>query len=240
MTDHVAPVRRALVLMDGLERSRRPMSPDDHPAFRLVGGLPVADCLVRHLAAQGIVEICLAVHELPGLVVHYFAQGAPWGVRITYAYEQRPLGSAGAMAQAASFCSETTLVVPGSLVANVAVPPLTAAHRNSGSSITAVVAHPRGGRPRPLVVVGDDGIITHYLPRTDVSPGPDAAVDAGVYLVEPGLLQRIPKDTFVDWTRDLMPQLVRERLVRGWMSDAVFLHVATAEDARLAGETPQG
>lgn len=228
-------MRRAFLLMDGLERPRRPPQPEEQPALRLVGGVPIADRLVRHLATQGVSDICMAIHQLPGLVVHYFADGAAWGVRIRYVYEQRPLGSGGALAQGSGFCTETTLVLTGSTLTNMPLAPLVEAHHAWGALVTAAVSPARGGRPRPQVELDSEGYLIRYgLLRGGEETLPGGLVDAGVYLVEPGLVGRLPQDTFLDWTRDVLPNLVQERQVRGWRGQGVTLQVSTPEDGRLA------
>ncbi|MBI4236470.1 MAG: NDP-sugar synthase [Chloroflexi bacterium] len=232
------PLRRALLLMDGLERPRLPVQPDFHPAFRLVRGLPIADHLVRHLAAQGVTEIGMTVHQLPGLVVHYFADGAAWGVRIHYVYEQRPLGGGGALAQAAEFCTETTLVLAGSTVMDIPLASLAAAHRARGALVTAVLGSLRGGRPRPRVELDSDGQLVRYIPAgTGGETSLEGLVDTGVYLIEPGLLGRLSRDSFLDWTRDILLPLVQERQVCGYQTEGLVLQVSTPEDLQLAEES---
>lgn len=233
------PLRRAILLMDGLERPRLPIQPEEvHPAFRLVRGLPIADHLVRHLAAQGVTEIGMTVHQLPGLVVHYFADGAAWGVRIHYVYERRPLGGGGALAQAADLCTETTLLLAGSIVTNIPLASLAAAHRAGGALVTAVLGSPPGGRPRPTVELDGDGLLVRYIPaRTGGETSPDGLVDLGVYLIEPGLLGRLSRDGFLDWTRDILRPLVQERQVRGCQTEGLVLQVETSEDLQIAEES---
>ena len=230
---------RAVILMDGLDAGRRLLPADDHPALQLVDGVPIADRLVRHLVSQGVVDLCLIVHHLPGLVAHYFADGAAWGARISYVYQERLLGSAGALAQAADFCVETTLFVSGTLSTDASISPMADAHRLSSVDVTVALGDVSGSRLRPVVTLDEStGHVVSYLaPRgVEGEPPPGHMTDAGVYLLEPAVVRELPQDTVLDWTRDVMPSLVEQRRVQGWPSKALCRYASTSVRLRLAGD----
>src|SRR5215510_4388161 len=64
-----------------------------------VGDYPILEILLRQLAGQGFKKITLAVGHLAGLIQAYFKQGEDWGVELSYAYETKPLGTAGPIAR---------------------------------------------------------------------------------------------------------------------------------------------
>ncbi|MDA1096760.1 MAG: sugar phosphate nucleotidyltransferase [Chloroflexi bacterium] len=221
----IAPLSQALILMDAhLERTLRLAPSGDHPAFALSNGQPVVARLVQHLVRQGIGDICIVTHHLPGLVAHYFGDGAAFGARVTYLYEERPLGTGGGIAHAAGFWGgKHTLVVPGTLVTDAPIQEMAAAHRASGAEVTVAVvdADPATRRRRPRCTIDADGWVATYFPnpeRVDRDDDTNGLVDAGAYLISPLVPSTLLADTVLDWSRDAVPDLVDKRLVFGWLT----------------------
>lgn len=214
---------RAVVVMDGLDRRRGFRPSDDHPAFQRVGGLPAVDRLVRHLASQDIVEICLVVRHLPGLVTHYFGDGSQFGTHISYIYQERPFGSGGALAQAVDFCTTTTLLVSGTLTTQASIHSILASHHASGADVTMALESLADTDRRPRVLVDEQsGRISSYLLTENVVEQHEMNLlgDAGIYLVEPIVIHGLTPDGALDWMRDILPALVEQRRVHGWPSEA--------------------
>ena len=219
-------VERAVILADELGRGVRPWGAEDAPAFQEVGGVPAIAGLVRHLVDGGVRELCLVIHQVPGLAAHYFGDGSRFGVRIAYVYLQRPLGTAGAMAQAADFMrNTTTLVAPGTLVTDLSLDGFAEHHRDRGADVTVALAEDAGaGESRTVGVDTDEtSRITRYRTAQGSTP---RFRDTGVYLLEPTILAGITPDARTDWSRDVMPGLVSEGRAYGWRSGARFTGVA--------------
>jgi mannose-1-phosphate guanylyltransferase/phosphomannomutase len=220
--------------MDGLDRGRRLLPSDDHPGFRIVDGLPVADRLVRHLVSQRVTDLRLVLHHLPGLIAHYFMDGSAWGARITYAYQERPLGSGGALAQAADFCTETVLLLPGVILTDFSLDAMAEAHRAAQADVTVALGTVQGARQRPYAVLDGRRRLTGYtVPRGGEPPPQGHFMDAGVYVVEPGVVQGLASDAVLDWSRDVMPTLVEEGRVAGWTSEAQYILGSAIEQIPL-------
>ncbi len=226
-------VTRALVLMDGFDsRSIMPLT-GVHPAFRPVDGAPAADTLMRHLAQQSITDALLVCRNLPGLVVHYFRDGAEWGLRLSYLPQDRPLGSGGAIAQARSWLTETTLLIDGGLSTNLSLSDVIATHRATGADATMCLARPGaapGGVPGALME-RESRFVTDIYPdysasraNAPVPEGHDLLVGVGIYIIEPAAASGLDENRVVDWLADVLPDLARRRRVAGRMAgdDARF------------------
>ena len=224
---------RALVLMDGFDsRSIMPLT-GVHPAFRDVDGTPSADALMRHLAHQGITDALLVCRNLPGLIVHYFSDGAEWGLRLSYMPQDRPLGSGGAIAHARSWLTETTLLIDGGLSTNLSLSGLIETHRAIGADATMCLARPGsvpGGAPGALWERESRSVTDIYpdysASRADpsVPEGHDLLVGVGIYIIEPAAASNLDENRVLDWLANVLPDLARHRRVAGWMAgdDARF------------------
>ena len=63
-----------------------------------IGDMPILEVILRKLKASGIDEVVLAVGHLSELLRSFFQDGEKWGIKITYCYEESPLGTAGPIA----------------------------------------------------------------------------------------------------------------------------------------------
>ncbi len=224
-------IERAIVVVDELGRGRNPAGPEDTPALRAIEGQPAIVGLVEHLVDSGIREFLLAIHQVPGLISHFFGDGSSLGVGITYLYQQKRTDTGGALVEASGFADgQTVLVAPGTIRTDMHVADFVEHHRLSGGDVTVALTEiGSGGRGgRPMVTLDQDSRVVTYE-RTG------EAVDAnwretGVFLIEPDLLGTLSKVPPVDWSRDTMPALIAEGRVFGWPSPAAF---ATVPEIKL-------
>ena len=156
---------------------------------------PVMEYTVELLAHHGIKEIFASLHTLPHHIESHFGDGRRWGVRITYSLERQVLGTAGAVRRMASHFDDTFLVLRGDMLTDLDLEAALAFHRERGAQATIVLqpadsagAVPMDGAGRILDLPG---------------PGP---VGAGVYILEPSILDHIPPGETYD-LEQLFPQL---------------------------------
>ena len=229
MTTEASDTRRdagidaAVILVDDLGRGVRPAGPEDTPAFTMVDGEPAISRLLGHLVASGIREFCLIVHQVPGLVAHFFGDGNRLGVRITYIYHQRPLGSGGAVAQASDFVAgRTVLVAPGTIVTDLRLSDFAAHHRKTGGDVTVALtsAEDDAASRRQFVRVDRESKIVEYG-RAEPLGGAEWR-DTAVHLIEPAAIEELSGDARADWSRDVMPGLVAHGRAYGWESRSEF------------------
>ena len=83
-----------------------------------VGDYPILEILLKQLSAQGFRNVTLAVGHLAGLVQAYFKEGNHLGLNLSYAYETKPLGTAGPLSRLPEF-NQSILVVNGDLLTDL-------------------------------------------------------------------------------------------------------------------------
>jgi len=88
---------KAVLLAAGKGTRLRPLT-DEMPKVMIpIGGKPILEHHVEHLAGAGIGEIFINLHHLPERITSHFGNGQKWGVRIRYSFEPEILGTAGAV-----------------------------------------------------------------------------------------------------------------------------------------------
>jgi len=157
-----------------------------------VAGRPLLERLVLHLVGHGVRRIVLAVNYLGEMIEAHFGDGAEFGCAVSYLREDpgQPLGTGGALGLMAAAGLEPRaplLVMNGDLLTQFRVDELLAAHTAGGA--VATVAAGEYVHEVPFGVVEAEG---DRLVGLREKPVHAWTTNAGIYVLEPRLLERIP------------------------------------------------
>ncbi len=169
---------------------------------------PIMEHVVSLLRMHGFLQAVSLLHFNPEVISGYFGDGSAFGVEMDYVTPQVDLGTAGAVKAASRWLDSTFLVISGDLVTDVDLSGLVEFHRKSGAAVTIGLV----SVPNPLqfgvVVTDHDGRIERFLEKPGWSEVFSDKVNAGIYVIEPQVLQKIPPDTPFDFSKDLFPTLL--------------------------------
>ncbi len=199
---------KALILAAGEGTRLRPLTRERPKPMLPVGGAPLLEHLLRLLARHGIRDIAINLHYKPDVVTGHFGDGALWGVRLTYSYEEQMLGTAGAVRRLQPFLDEPFFVLYGDVLTDLDLTALAAFHKARGAALTAVLYRV----PRPwdcgIVALDEEGRITRFVEKPPREQVFSNLANAGIYVMAPGLIASIPPETFFDFGHDLFPRLL--------------------------------
>jgi mannose-1-phosphate guanylyltransferase len=187
---------------------------------------PLLEYRLINLRDNGVSDIVLACSQGMHEVEEHFGDGSSLGVRIFYSYEERPLGSGRAVKEAArAVGAEGTLVVcNGDILTNVDLTAMIARHRESGATLSMSLAPVDDPWNYGVVEVDDDLRISRFVEKPPQGEEPSNLINAGTWLWEPSVLDRIPddesavRDQFSE--RVLFPGIIADGLrVQGFIED---------------------
>lgn len=218
---------KAIVLVGGEGTRLRPLTETiPKPLVPLVDR-PFLDHVLDHLARYGVDEVLLSSPYLEGLFAAFLA-GHEAGSRVTWITESSPLGTGGAVANAARDLRETFLVLNGDVLTDLDLSALLAHHRETGASATLTVSPVEDARPFGLVLLDGEGRVREFKEKPE-EPVP-GLVNAGTYVLEPRALQRVPANRAVSIEREVFPDLIASGAsVQGFVSDSYWMDVGTPE-----------
>lgn len=228
--------KRALLLSAGRGERLRPLTDDLPKTMVPVGGRPLLEYHVVLLHHLGIREIAVNLHHRPDVVRSYFGDGAAWGVRITYSLEEELLGTAGAAKRLEEFLGAGRfLVVYGDNLFDYDLKPLLTLHEQSGAVTTMGLFEGPDPTAGGIAALGRDGRVTRFLEKPRPQEVWSRLVSAGIYVMEPEVLQLIPSDRCCDLGREILPALIESGMpVYGLQLEGTLLGVDTPDLYRAA------
>ena len=217
-------------LKDRLGDLPKPMIP--------VGGKPLLEHQVELAKRYGFSDVLIYVCYRPDLIENHLRDGSPWGIRISYVLEQKPLGTAGAVLAGYEALSNTFLVMYGDTMVNVDLDRIWHQHHQAGADATLLL-HPNDHPfDSDLVEVDADGWITAFHNR----PHPrdlyfQNLVNAGLYVIRKDALAPFrpatlgpQATTLLDFGKDLFPAMVQRGLrLFGYNSPEYIKDIGTPE-----------
>lgn len=195
----------AVVMAGGRGERLRPITDSIPKPMIKVAGRPILERIVLHLVGFGIRRIFLSVNYMGDMIEGYFKDGAGLGCNIEYVKEEKPLGTGGALSLLPEKPDHPVLMLNGDLLTQFNVGNLLSFHAEGGFKATVGVHEYIHTVPYGVVEQEGDRI-------TGIREKPTQRwiTNAGIYVFEPELLERVPKDTYFP-----LPALVEECLDRG-------------------------
>ncbi|HEY2848085.1 MAG TPA: NDP-sugar synthase, partial [Pyrinomonadaceae bacterium] len=151
----------------------------------------------------------------PDKIEQLIGSGSEQGVKLRYVTEPSPMGTGGAYKYAMGDTPETTVVFNGDVITDLDVNKLLDFHRARGATATLTLAPVPNPSRYGLVPIDKSGRITQFLEKpTDEVRGKLKAntINAGVYVLEPQVLDMIPKDKNRSFEYDVFPEILLREL----------------------------
>ena len=197
--------------MAGGEGSRlRPLTSRRPKPLVPVVGRPCMEHVLRLLRRHGITEVIITLQYLGATIRNYFGDGAELGMHLEYVVEDRPLGTAGSVKNAASLLDETFLVISGDALTDIDLNQAVGFHRDHNAHATLVLARVPNPLEYGVVITAGDGRIERFLEKPSWGEVFSDQVNTGIYVIEPSVLDYCPEAQARDWSQDVFPEMLRQ------------------------------
>jgi len=200
-------VNNAVFLMAGGFGTRlHPLTHDCPKPLLKVGDKPILELILESLISAGFHRFFISTHYLPGMVRDHFGDGKRWGVSIRYTHEDEPLGTGGALGLLPhEEINEPLLMMNGDLLTTLNYRDLLQFHNDHDNIATMCVRDFEYQVPYG-VIKGEGHLIRSMVEK----PVHKFFVNAGVYVLAPGLVKSVRHPTRVD-----MPTLLEQSISAG-------------------------
>jgi mannose-1-phosphate guanylyltransferase len=192
---------------------------------------PMIERVIGHLAAHGVDDAVLSLGYRPDAFINSYPGGIIAGVRLSYAVEPTPLDTAGAIRFAAEHVGidETFVVVNGDVLTDADLSALVAFHRQRGAEATISLTPVDDPSAFGVVPTDRRGRVKAFIEKPPRDEAPTNFINAGTYVFEPSVLQRIPTGRRVSVERETFPTMVDAGSLFALGSDAYWLDTGTPD-----------
>jgi mannose-1-phosphate guanylyltransferase/phosphomannomutase len=197
------------VIMAGGEGTRlRPLTSNaPKPMLPLVNE-PMMEHIVRLLQRHGFDEIVVTVAFMANHIRTYFGDGSDFGVRMVYATEETPLGTAGSVRNAMDELDERFLVISGDVLTDLDLSAIVEQHDERKALATIGLVRVDNPLEFGIVITREDGSIERFLEKPSWGQVFSDTINAGIFVLEPEIFEHIEADRSVDFSSEVFPALL--------------------------------
>ena len=218
------------VMAGGFGSRLRPLTETCPKPMLPLDGKPILERIVKSCRNQGFRKFVFSTHYLPEQIHDHFGDGSLYDIELHYLYEEKPLGTAGALQLMPPHLSENPLVLlNGDILSTVKLDELLRIHEEQNNDVTVCVTEKSYQIPYGVV----DGE-SNRLERIREKPNLDFKINTGIYVLGPEFVSAVPKNVETD-----IPSLIESRLELGkrigfYVSHDYWLDIGTISDYRKA------
>ncbi|MEK3994161.1 nucleotidyltransferase family protein [Psychrobacillus sp. FSL K6-2365] len=193
-------VNKVVLMVGGLGTRLRPLTDTIPKPMLNVGSKPIVETIIESFKNYGFTNFVLSVNYKKEMIMDYFQDGAHLGVNIEYIEETKRLGTAGALSLLSEKPSEPFFVMNGDLLTKINFEQLLDFHYETNSTATMCVREYEYQIPYGVIETEN-----HKLLSIIEKPVHKNFVNAGIYVLDPSVLEHVPDGDFYD-----MPELYKK------------------------------
>ena len=223
-------LQQAVILVGGEGTRLRPLSYHMPKSMMPVLNRPFLEHTLAYLKNYGVSDVILTLSYLPEVIQGYLGNGSDLGIRLSYAVEDSPLGTAGAVKNTEPRLADTFTVLNGDIFTNLDLADLVTFHRQKGAQATIALTYVDNPSAFGVVETKSDGRVRRFIEK----PSPDQItshwINAGIYILEPEVLRHVPQNSHYMFERGLFPRLLElDEPVYGYPFRGYWLDMGTPE-----------
>jgi mannose-1-phosphate guanylyltransferase len=234
-------VRQAVVMVGGKGTRLRPLTDNRPKPILPVLDRPCLSYLIESLARGGIEEVILACGYRSEKMVDAIGDGSREGTSIEYAYEDVPMGTAGAIKLLEDRLEDTFVAANGDVFADIDLKKEIEEHERSKAALTISLTKVDNPCEFGIARLAPDGRILEFREKPKPEEVFSDLVNAGVYVIDKKILNYVPKGQMYDFSRDLTIDIMKRGYrVQGHLLSGSWMDVGRPRDLFGANITAAG
>ncbi len=220
---------KAVVLVGGFGTRLRPLTLTTPKQMLPILDRPMIEHVLEHLHGHGIEEAVLSMGYRPDAFVDAYPDGVCAGVKLHYAIEPEPLDTAGAIRFAAldAGIAERFVVVNGDVLTDLDLGALVAFHDDRGGEGTIALHRVEDPSAFGVVPTDPDGRVQAFVEKPLRHEAPTDLINAGTYVLEASVLERIADGRKVSIEREVFPAMVADGVLYAMSGDTYWIDTGT-------------
>uniref|UniRef100_UPI002635B823 NDP-sugar synthase n=4 Tax=Sulfuricurvum TaxID=286130 RepID=UPI002635B823 len=202
---------KAVVMAGGFGTRIQPLTNSIPKPMLPIMNRPMMEHTIVSLKNLGITEFIVLLYFKPEVIKEYFKDGSKWGINITYVVPDDDYGTAGAVKKAQEFIgNENFIIISGDLVTDFDFQQIFDYHTAKNSKLTITLTSVENPLEFGVVIANEEGKIEKFLEKPSWGEVFSDTINTGIYIIEPEILDYIPKNENFDFAKDLFPLLMRQ------------------------------
>lgn len=216
---------KAFILAGGKGARLRPLVLHTPKPIVPLANIPFLFFQIDRIKQADITEIILSLSYQPRKITDIFGDGMKYGVTMRYTHEDLPLGTAGAFKAASNLIDDTTIVLNGDILTDINLLDVLTYHREKKAEATIAITRVMNPGGYGLIEADKRGRVIRFTEKPAEDDVTGDTINAGIYILEPSVLDRIPTDGPQSLERELFPSMVQENakvyayLAQGYWQD---------------------
>jgi mannose-1-phosphate guanylyltransferase len=199
---------QALILAGGKGTRLRPLTMHTPKPIVPIANRPLLVYQLELLRRAEVRDVILSLSYQPQKIEDKLLDGTDHRVRISYTVEATPLGTAGAFRHAAGLIRETTVVLNGHVLTDLDLNEVIEQHRQRAAAVTIVLAPVPDPTEYGLVETDESGQVRRFVEKPSPAEVTADTINAGIYILEPRVLDYIPEGEPLMFEYDVFPKLL--------------------------------
>ena len=221
-----------ILLVGGFGTRLSPLTNKTPKPMLPIANLPVTEHQLLVAKAAGITKVVLATAYLAETFTPYFGDGSNWGMDLKYALETEPLGTGGAIRNAAELIlaeiseNEPIVVFNGDVLSRHDLAAQIKLHQSSSAAATLHLVSVEDARPYGCVPFDETGRVTDFLEKME-NPITNT-INAGCYVFSSQVVKEIELGKVVSVEREVFPELLKAgKVIQAFVDDSYWLDMGT-------------
>mgnify|MGYP001770729093 CR=1 FL=1 len=213
----------------------RPLTCNTPKPMAPVMNKPMMHHIVELLKAHGITEMIATLFYSPDVITNSFGDGSRFGVKMAYVKADADYGTAGSVRNATKGLNERVLVISGDVLTDFDLTAAMRFHEDKHAKATIVLTHAKNPLAYGVVITADDGTITRFLEKPSWGEVFSDTINTGIYILEPDVLELVPYREEFDFSKNLFPYLLRNRLgLYGYIAEGYWRDIGNLNEYQEA------
>ena len=202
---------KSIILSAGLGSRAKPLTNAVPKVMLKIGGKPLLEHQIILCRKYGIKEIAVNLHYKPKIITDYFQNGNKWGVKITYSYEKKLLGTAGALKKLINYWNnQPFLMLYGDNFTSIDLSKIINFSQKHQAPCNMTLFLSSEPWTQGVVKTDNKGRVIQFVEKPEKDKIKTNWVDAGISIFNPKILKYIPSDKYFDLGRDFFPLLIKK------------------------------
>ncbi|MBN1823762.1 MAG: mannose-1-phosphate guanyltransferase [Endomicrobiales bacterium] len=226
---------QTVIMAGGFGTRLRPLTVNTPKPMAPIGNRPMLAHIVELLKSHDLCDLTMMLYYQPEVITSYFGDGSKMGVKIRYLKPESDLGTAGSVRFAEKQLKDTFLVISGDVLTDFNLKEAIKFHNSKKAVATMVLARVTNPLQYGVVITSGDGKIERFLEKPSWGEVFSDTINTGIYILEPSVLEHVPHDKSFDFSKDLFPQLLKDKKpLYGYVAQGYWKDIGNHDEYRMA------